>query len=349
MAAYYCERYNELQIQIILLEIVGAIKLNIYLVITLFGLALKLSVTYNIVFNYPKQHIKIKPELMAFVFVFITYSFIQILLFGPEIMGSVIGLQRIYVIRLYYFGDGISLIAGGYLLMSMFNVRFHKHFLTLLIIILFISVGGYFLLSTDLMVIGVRPGPRGLITLSEGAEYVYLGQIIVYICTAVILIALYRSYHSAKSNHAQVKNVYALAVALIYNVLCLIGLYKSYPILMATRGIIFYVVVLLILQRSRFFDLRPISPTTIEGSTLREFRHSFSEYTSEEIGYREMIKRIERSMVAYKLEKISGFKEGSGSSLPLVAKSMDVSLSSLYDILKRLDLDKPTNRDKQVF
>ena len=322
--------------------------MNIYLIITLLGFALKLSVTYNIVFNYPKHHAKIKPELMAFVFVFISYSIIQILLFGPESWGVMLGLQRIYVIRLYYFGDGVSLIAGGYLLMSMFNVKFHKHFLTLLIVVLFISVGGYFLISTDMMVEGVRPGPRGLITLSEGAEYVYLGQIIVYICTAVIILALYRSYQSAKSNHAQIKNVYALAAALTYDVLCLIGLYVSYPILMALKGIVFYVVVLLILQRSKFFDLRPVSPTTIEGSTLREFRHSFREFASENIGYRDLIKRIERSMVAYKLEKVSGFKEDSGSSLPLVAKSMGISLSSLYDILKRLDLDKPPNREKQM-
>ena len=283
---------------------------------------------------------------MAFVLVFISYSVIQILLFGPEIWASTIGLQRIYVIRLYYFGDGVSLIAGGYLLMSMFNVKFHKHYLTLFIVFLFICIGGYFLIITSAMVDGVRLGPNGIITLSEGVEYVFLGQIIVYICTAVVVVALYRSYQSAKSNHAQIKNVYALAAALIYDVLCLIGLYKSYPYLMASRGIIFYIVVILILQRNKFFDLRPISPTTIEGSTLREFRASFREFSVEEIGYREMIKRIERSMVAYKLEKITGFKESSGSSLPIVAKSMDVSLSSLYDILKRLDLDKPQNRDK---
>lgn len=319
--------------------------MNVYLIITFIGLALKLGVTYNIVFHYPRRYLQLKPELMVFIFVFLVYSVILILLFGPEAWAESIGLERIYVIRLYYFGDGVSLVSGGYLLMSMFNVRFHRHPAFLVAVVVFIATLGYFLLLTPYLVDGIRPGPRGLITLSKGAEYVYLGQIFVFICTIVIVVALYRSYHSAKSNHSQIRNVYALAAALVYDLSCLIGLYFAYPYLMASRGIIFYLVVMLILQSNRLFDIRGAAPATLEAATLRDFRRIFRDYVSEERGYRETVKEMERALVAYKLEKISGFKEGSGSSLPQVADSMDVKLSSLYDILKRLGL-KPPPKDK---
>jgi len=223
----------------------------------------------------------------------------------------------------------------------MFYVKFHRHVIPLLLIVLTITIGGYFVVFTSTMVDGIRPGPWGIITLSKGAEYVFVGQLIVFVCTAIIVITLIRSYRSARSNHAQIKNVYALAAALVYDLSCLYGLYYSYPLIMATRGIVFYIVVLLILQRNKFFDIRPTAPITLEARTLRDFGKIFRDYAGEDIGHRESIKLIERKMVAYKLEKISGFKEGTGSSLPHVADSMGIKLSSLYDTLKRLELKKP--------
>lgn len=318
--------------------------MNAYLLITIAGLILKLCVSHKIFFDFPKWHTNIRPELLAFVVVFLLYSVVQILLFGPESWGTAIGLERIYVIRVYYFWDAISLLAGGYLLLSMFSVRFHKRLPALVLLFSFVFVGGYFLVLTPAMVDGIRPGPRGLITLSGGAEYVFIGQAMVYIFTAAIVFGLYRGYQSAKSNVEQIKNIYALVAALIYAISCLVGLYLTFPILMASRGIIFYVVVVLILQRSRLFDIRPVAPVTIEAATLREITKIFRDYASEDVGHRQSVKLLERSMVAYKLRKVSGFKDDAGSSLPQVASSMDVKLSSLYDIMKRLDLEKPGTR-----
>lgn len=314
--------------------------MNIYLLITAVGLALKLGVSYRIFFAYPEQSRHLRPELFSFIVVFMAYSLVQGLLFGPEYWAESIGLSRIHVIRSYYFFDGLSLIVGGYLLMSMFDVSFHKNCLVTFILFMFVGIGGYFLVLTGNMVDGVRPGPGG-ITLSKPGDYVALGRVIVYICTAAVLLALYRSYQSAKSNHAQIKNVYALAAASIYNISCLIGLYFAVPWLMASRGIVFYVVVMLILQKNRFFDLRPVAPTTLESNTLREFSRIFRDYSAEDLSHRESVKLMERALVAYKLEKVSGFKEGTGSSLPQVANSMGIKLSTLYDILKRLGLKKP--------
>lgn len=262
------------------------------------------------------------------------------LLFGPSTWAEFIGLSRIYVIRLYYFSDGLSLIVGGYLLVSMFEVRVHRRPSVVLGLLTFIGVGAYFVILTPLIVDGLRPGPAGLQFTIPG-EFVAWGRAMVYLSTAAILIGLYRSYQKAKSNHAQIKNVYALAAALVYDISCLIGTYKVFPLLMAARGIVFYVVVVTILQRNRFFDIRPATPITLEANTLREFNRVFRDYAAEDCGHREALRKIERSMVAYKLEKITGFKEGKGSSLPEVARSMQISLSSLYDILKRNELGKP--------
>lgn len=315
--------------------------MNTYLLIALVGLILKLGVTYNIAFHYPRRYLGLRPEIMAFIFVFLAYSLILILLFGPEHWAMTLKLERIYVIRLYYFGDGVSLIVGGYLLMSMFHIRFHRHWIFLLGVMTFITVLGYFLLLTPHIVDGIRPGPRGIITLSKGAEYQYFGQIFVGLCTFVILVALYRSYQAAKSNQSQIQNVYALAAALVYNLSCFFGLYFAYPYLMASRGIVFYLVVMLILQSNRLFDLRSAAPATLEATTLRDFKRIFRDYAAEDKDYRDTLKELERKLVAYKLEKISGFKEGSGSSLPQVADSMGIKLSSLYDLLKRLNLKPP--------
>ncbi|MEM7361064.1 MAG: hypothetical protein AAF431_18375 [Pseudomonadota bacterium] len=315
--------------------------MNTYLLIAVVGLILKLGVTYNIVFHYPRRYLGLRPELMVFIAVFLAYSLILILLFGPERWALALNLERIYVIRLYYFGDGVSLIVGGYLLMSMFEIRFHRHWVCLAAVISFVAVLGYFLLLTPHLVDGIRPGPRGIITLSKGAEYQYLGQIFVGICTLVIIVALYRSYQAAKSNQSQIQNVYALAAALVYDLSCFFGLYFAYPYLMASRGIVFYLVVMLILQSNRLFDLRSAAPATLEATILREFKRIFRDYASEDKDHRDTLKELETHLVAYKLEKISGFKEGSGSSLPQVADSMGLKLSSLYDLLKRLGLKPP--------
>ena len=321
--------------------------MNIYLLITLFGLALKLAVTYKVFLKFPNGAESIRIELFVFIYTFLAYSFVQILLFAPESLGHSLGIERIKVIRLYYVSDGVSLIVGGYLLMSMLQVKFHKHPIVFLTTFMFVTIGGYVVIMTNYMVDGVRPGPRGLITLSKGADYVFIGQAIVFLCTAVTLIALVKSYQSAKSNSMQIKSVYALAAALVYDINCFVGLYKTYPMIMAIRGVIFYVVVLVIMQRDSFFDLRPNAPTTIESGAMREFGKIFRDYSAEKIGHKESIKRIEKRMVAYKLEKISGFKEGSGSTLPQVASSMGVQLSTLYDILKRLGIDRPKSKKGQ--
>lgn len=315
--------------------------MNLYLLITLAGLVVKLWVSRGLVFNFPQWHSDIKPELLIFVFMFLVYSLIQILLFGPEHLAQALYMERIFVIRLYYYWDAISLIAGGFLLLSMFGMRFHKSWPSLAGLTIFLITIGYFTVFTDQLIDMVRPGPRGIITLSAPAKYAFLGQGMLYVITLAIIIGLFRAYRSAKSNEAQIKNVYALAAALVYATSCLMGLHWAIPLLMATRGILFYVVVLLIVQRNSFFDIRPAAAITAEANTLREFSRVFREYAGEDVGHRESLRRLERSMVAYKLEKVTGFKEGNGSSLPQVAQSMDVKLSSLYDILKRLELDKP--------
>jgi hypothetical protein len=281
---------------------------------------------------------------MVFVIVFLAYSVIQIMLFGPSFLAEAVALKRICVIRLYYFIDGVSLIVGGFLLVSLFDYRQHRHPISVAAIVAFILTGGYFLIFTSAMVDGLRPGPAGL-EFSKPAEYVYLGRAMVYISTAVVLIALCKTFISARSNHAQIKNVYALVAALIYNLSCLLGVYKVYPFLMSTRGVIFYVVVVLILQRNRWFDIRPVTPATLEANTLRDLSRTFRQYAGEDIGHREAMKRLETTLVSYKLERITGFKDGKGSSLPLVAESMQLKLSSLYDLLKRLKIRKPENKN----
>lgn len=315
--------------------------MNLYLLITIAGLLIKLWVSRGIFVRFPSWHEGIKAELLLFMAVFMIYSVVQILLFGPEHWAEFFGLERIIVIRFYYFWDVVGLVSGGYLLLSLFDQHFHKRWWIVAPLVGLITVAGYFVVLTDTMINGIRPGPRGIITLSAPSDFAYLGQGLVYLFTIAIVFGLFRTYRLAKSNEAQIKNLYALGAAAIYDVSCLIGLHWSLPFLMASRGIIFYVVVLLIVQRNRFFDIRPVGAVTAEANTLREFARVFREYAAEEVGHRESLRRLERSMVAYKLEKITGFKEGGGSSLPEVAHSMDVKLSSLYDILKRLDLDKP--------
>ncbi|GAB5452497.1 MAG: hypothetical protein Hals2KO_28250 [Halioglobus sp.] len=315
--------------------------MNVYLGITVAGLLIKLWVSRDIFVRFPTWHQGIKTELLIFIAVFLIYSVVQILLFGPEPWAEAMGLERITVIRFYYFWDVVGLVAGGYLLLSLFNQDFHKRWWIVVPLVTLIGVGGYFVVMTDTMIAGIRPGPRGIITLSAPSDFAFLGQGLVYLFTLGIVFGLFRTYQLAKSNDAQIKNLYALVAAAIYDVSCLVGLHYSLPFLMASRGIIFYVVVLVIMQRNRFLDIRPVGAVTAEAKTMREISRAFRQYAAEEVGHRESMRRLERSMVAYKLGKITQFKDGAGSSLPQVAESMDVKLSSLYDILKRLDLDKP--------
>ncbi len=266
-------------------------------------------------------------------------SITQIFLFGPPELKTTFGMSDRSVIRAYYLFDGTSMATAAYLMMSVFNVRFHKHWSFLGALMAAACFIAYLLFFTSSLV-GAERVDDGII-LGSTAPFTIIPRIIAYGILAIVIIALLNTYRNANSDQVQIRNFYALAAFLVYDINYIVGLYYAIPLIMALKGILFFIIILLTLQDVLRFDIREYTPRTAERLTSAKLRKVYRQYIKEDIGHKEAVTEMEKALVEYKLNKISGFNATKASSLPAIAKSMKVSRSGLYDILKRLNIARP--------
>jgi hypothetical protein len=317
--------------------------LTIYVAIAILGFFIKLAVSHRVLFRFPFRDDAIKPEAWVVAIIFIPYSIPQILLLAPDTWGSAIGLERYMVLRLYLYHGTLALIAGTFMAMSLVNLKFHRSRVVLAVIITYVIVGGYLLMCTDILVpmgqvrqsLQMELGPR------TGHPAVFVTRVVVVILLTSIMVYFYRRYRFATNHRIQISSLYVLAAGVLFYLNCVASLFTAHPLIFATRGIFFFIGIMLVTSDRRIFDARLLTPITKEHRAIRRLIKTFEAYSNEAIGHREAVKEIEQAMVSYKLQRVTGFKTVQGSSLPQVAESMQVSLSSLYDLLKRLDLEKP--------
>lgn len=316
--------------------------MNVYIIIALLGLAAKIMVTHNVLIKHPMRDPTLRLEIILAAAVFIPYSVPQILLLAPDSWGHALGLERYQVLRIYYYHGTLALISGLYSGLSLLGYSFQRNSWVHALIVAYAVSGAIGFIFTDAL---VAAGQKRLpfeqeLGSGNGFAFVLATRITVVILVSIAIYQFYKRYRSANSNAVQITSYYAIAAGLLFFLNYLLSLFFIHPLFFATRGLFFFLAMMLIARDASIFDARPITPITLENKVARDLVKTFTAYSNEEIGHKDAVRKMEQQMVNYKLEKITGFKDTPGSSLPEVATSMRVNLSSLYDIIKRLNLSK---------
>lgn len=328
--------------------------MNAFFWIVLIGLVVKIIVSYRLLKpNYPDL-LEIKIELVIFFVTFTLYSVAQLLLFGSTELVGFISTARSFIVRTYYFMDAVCLFSGGFLLLSMFDVRFHKSKVSLLLVATSVIVGGYCLLFTNLFLSDEQVTIPMAVDLGGAnyGEFMLIPRLLVGLILVILVLSLFRSYNNAKGNLSQAKNFYAILGCIFYAGNCFYGTYQAENLLISIRGIVFFLIVAYILKDRVQIDLRVITPTTLESVFNNRIKTILRNYANECIDLKFAMTEIEKALLEYKVQKMPKFYKKSGSKLPDIAEEMGLGLSALYALLKKHEIDyfekkrQTNNRDK---
>lgn len=326
--------------------------MNLYLLVVIVGLLIKSATAVRFFTNCPEEHTHLRVELSVFFVVFIASSIVNLVIFAPLGILQFLNIPIEFFSRLYYVLDNLSTLVAAYLLLGMFGSKLHKMVTVVLLVVAYILISSYSVLFTDTHFDGLII--TSYVTLAKQVPnnpFIIIPQILAFLPLLAVVVTLIRTYRGAKTNQSQIRNFYALIAFILFNLSYISSIWAGLdnPIggmVLATRGFFFFFVITLTLLSNDFFDIRHITPKTVENHASVKIFKLFRYYSNEKIGHKEAVREMEKIMVEYKLTKIIGFKDDEGSALPIVADSMKISRSGLYDVLKRLGISPPkSNKD----
>lgn len=324
-------------------------EISFYLYIVVFGLLVKLAVSYRELRHPTPSNRHLRSELLVFIGCFLLYSISQIFVFAPIAWSSSLGITRPLIVKTFYMLDGTCLIVSIYLMLSLLGYQMHKSMWVRGAALSYVLIGSYFLFATELFLSPVLPGQySGVSGLGGGygGPLVLLSRTVVFVCLIFVCYGIYRCYRAAQANELQIKSLYALLACFLYTSNCLFGLFKVLPMNIAVRGILFFVVVLILFSNNNLFDLRLSTPRTLENRTINRYRDIFLAYSNEKIHHREAMRAIEKLAVEYKLNKAKGFSPDLKSVISKAALSMGVNQNSIYNLLRKHDIELPNKKSK---
>jgi hypothetical protein len=227
--------------------------------------------------------------------------------------------------------------------LSLLDFSFHRSVAFRLLITVYVLVGAYFQLFTDWL---VAPGIARMPFATELGDGPAIEAIVATRVTVIALVVaamarFYQRYQLAKSHDIQIASVHAMVFCFLFMVNSVLALLIVHPLFFATRGLFFFIAMMLIARDKPVFDARPLAPVTQEHKVARDLVGVFHRYANDRICHRDAMRKVEQLFVSYKLSKVSKFKSDDGSALPDVADSMQMSLSTLYDTIRRLELERP--------
>lgn len=323
--------------------------MSIYLLIVIVGLLIKSAIAVKFYTHFPKEYSSLKVELTAFFVVFIASSVVNLFIFAPLSLMSALNIPIEFVCRLYYVLDNVSTLVGAYLLLGMFGIKMHKSLPVVVLVLAYFAAATFSVVYTDIHFQGIVESK--FVTLAKQVPndpYLIIPQLLAFLPLLAVIVALIKTYRDAKTNQSQIHNFYALIAFIFFDISYIssiwAGLDNPMSMLLATRGFFFFFVITLTLSSREIFDIRHITPKTAENEASSKLRNLFRRYSNEKIGHKDAVREMEKIMVEYKLTKTIGFKEEQGSALPIVADSMKISRSGLYDVLKRLGISAPKGK-----
>lgn len=323
--------------------------MNIYLVIVLIGLMLKLWATR---YALNRERLDHKSELNNVILLsataIVTFSIPQFFLLSDGALATPFGLPRFLVLRWYMFHALVGTTIGIYLILAVFYpsllirkpIRLLLQALSLIVII----AGAVFILFSDTIIDASLIGKQALnieLGNDEGDGFLIFARVMMAVLFASLFINFLVRYKNASDHQSQILNLYAV-IALFFSVLeCIAQIFVIHPLLFSVKGVFFTIVVFLACSDRKMFDARSTALLTLEAKTSRDMRSIFRGYANNELTHKEATQGLEKALVSYKLQKVSGFRDLKGSPLPDVAENMDINLSTLYELIKRFGIRRP--------
>ena len=176
------------------------------------------------------------------------------------------------------------------------------------------------------------------ITASQGKLYV-VWQLFCLMTGIATSLALWIGLKSAKDHQLEIRCVYtafALAPLVLLSLLILVlmglGFQVNAVVAMPVATTLFLVIMLTSEYQHRLTDVRRFLPWSNERRTSQKIMDIFSNYSRDDLEYRQAVSEIERLLVLHKYDK----NEGNASE---TAGKMGMPRSSLYSIFNRLDIE----------
>lgn len=305
--------------------------------IAIFVLGIKLYLSRFFASAAKGRYSNISGELYLYIALGIVFSVIQVLLFTPDEIKSYLGFSRSQVLVYYYVADTFCYAAGGFLLLSLCEIEDHRNWKVYILVAVLTAGGVYFALFGTGFVGELNP-EKSSVSIKSNA-YTFIPQVIAITIYLSVGISLINNYGRARSRQAQITNSYCIALFALFGINYIVGLWQATPLLMATRGIVFFIVVAYTLSDSDKFDIRQLLPGTRENGTSATIRQIYRHYANGKISYDEAVIRIEKQLVDYKLLKASDFEPNPQAMIRRGANSMGMSKGALKDVIKKTDLN----------
>lgn len=246
------------------------------------------------------------------------------------------GLSQTFWLKIYY----VSLVGGiTAILIYSFKVAQLKKNINVvrLFVILMAIITSLIILFSNKIIMGdtiINGLPNAL-----RGDWYWLLRLHIYTVIISILTLLIVSYSRSK-NHLHQNQCLYLLIAVVP--LVLIGAFLLYAIprghfpnsgvvLLPIASTFFTVALLKTEAKHGLLDIRRHVPYSLERTTAHDLQDVLAKYSMEELNHKEAMNDIERSLVTYKNKK-------TGNNISHAAKSMDVPRSTLYAILKRLNI-----------
>lgn len=278
----------------------------------------------------------IKGELYLYIALGVVFSIFQILLFAPVEVTKFLNLSRSEILIYYYVTDTFCYAAGGFLLLSLCEIDDHRNWRIYSLIAALTAGGVYFAFFGGGFVGELNP-TKSSVSIESNA-YTIIPQVLAITIYVSVGASLIKNYGRTRSREAQIRNSYCIAIFAMFGLNYIVGLWQATPLLMATRGIVFFIVVAYTLSDSDKFDIRQLLPGTRENGTSATIRQIYRLYANEKISYDEAVIRIEKHLVDYKLLKASDFEPEAMAMIKRGADSMGMSKGALKDVIRKTDL-----------
>ncbi len=277
-----------------------------------------------------KQNKKQSKAFIGLVLIFLVHHTAEILSFIEFFKNG----QIIYVLKIYYIATlwflVVTLIYANEI--SQVNSQLYK----IIAISLTIPVSIFIMFSSSII---TGANSLGYVMTAVKGPYYFLFQSLVIGFLVSVFILLFNGYKNAKNSLIEIQCIYML-LAFIPILIAGIGIVLVMALGFKVNAIaiipiatsLFLVIVMKSEHEHKLTDIRRFMPFSSERQTSHEIMEIYSNYSQDEISYRECITKIEKLLVLHKYTE----KNKNASA---TAESMGMPRSSLYSIFNRLKID----------
>ncbi len=324
--------------------------MNAYILVVIIGFFLKLRVSY---FALQREksvyHSQLKVVLLLTAIPIVTFSIPQLFMVADGASAMPFGLPRETLFRWYLVHSVACAVPGFYMIIAVFfpqilarkEVRYTLQALGVVIFLVFfwfITVGDSVVQNTGQPQVSLREDFQA----TSNKDFLLVTRTMIAVVFLSLFFHFIRRYKNADSHRSQIISFYALVALFLSVIETTLVIFMMHPLLLSLKGVFFTLVVFLACSDREFVDMRSTGVITKEAKVNRQLNKTFIRYSNSELTHKQAMQDVERIFVSYKLQKEPTFIAKDGSPLPELADNMGMRLSTLYDLINRLGIQRPS-------